>query len=290
MKKIGPNSPSNNSLVDFKKTVIDFYHFHKRHFPWRDIENPYFILVSEIMLQQTQAPRVIEKFNEFITEFPTINTLAKASNEEVLRVWQGLGYNRRGIFLKKSAEKIVSEYEGIVPTNVEDLQKLPGIGYNTACAIVAFAFNKPVVFIETNIRTVFIHRFFTDKESVNDKDILPIIEKVLQAPYLPTDYAENDNIDPRDWYYALMDYGVYLKKSFKNPSRKSSSYSKQSKFDGSRRQVRGEIIRLLLERKILSKKDLFSLINREELEIAEILAGLEKEGMITFKNQVYTIA
>lgn len=288
--RIGPESPSINSLVDFKKTVLDFYYFHKRHFPWRDIENPYFILVSEIMLQQTQAPRVIEKFNEFITEFPTINTLAKASSEEVLRVWQGLGYNRRGIFLKKSAEKIVSEYEGIVPNNVEDLQKLPGIGHNTACAIVAFAFNKPVVFIETNIRTVFIHRFFTDKESVNDKDILPIIEKVLQVTYLPTDYAENDKVDPRDWYYALMDYGVYLKKAFKNPSRKSSSYSKQSKFDGSRRQVRGEIIRLLLDRKTLSKKDLFSLINREESEIAKILSGLEKEGMITFKNQVYTIA
>lgn len=283
MRKIGSTSLSNNSLADFIKTIIDFYHFHKRYFPWRDIENAYFILVSEVMLQQTQAPRVITKFNEFITVFPTIYSLAKASNEEVLKVWQGLGYNRRGIFLKKTAEKIVSEYDGIVPNNTTELQKLPGIGYNTACAIVAFAFNKHVVFIETNIRTVFIHRFFTDADSVNDKDILPLIDKVLQNP-------EARKIDIRNWYYALMDYGVYLKKKFKNPSRKSNSYAKQSKFNGSRRQVRGEIVRLLLEKKTLSKKDLFSLINRKESEIAEILAGLEKEGMISFKNQVYTIA
>lgn len=279
----GLGSHSKHSLETFIKIVIDFYHFHKRHFPWRDIENPYFILVSEIMLQQTQAPRVIEKYNEFIGVFPSVESLARASNEEVLRVWQGLGYNRRGIFLKKTAEKIVSEHGGIVPSNIETLTTFPGIGYNTACAIAAFAFNMPVVFIETNIRTVFIHHFFADKEAVDDKDILPIIEKVLRAPGAR-------KMSPRDWYYALMDYGVYLKKEFKNPSRKSSSYSKQSKFEGSKRQVRGEIIKLLLERKSIFKKDLLPLIDREESEIIQILSSLEKEGMITFKNQVYTIA
>lgn len=272
-----------NSAETFIKTVIDFYHFHKRHFPWRDIENPYFILVSEIMLQQTQAPRVIEKYEEFIRTFPTIESLAKASNESVLRVWQGLGYNRRGIFLKKTAEKIVSEHDGIVPSDIEVLTTFPGIGYNTACAIAAFAFNKQVVFIETNIRTVFIHHFFANKESVNDKDILPIIEKVLQAPGA-------GSLDSRNWYYAFMDYGVYLKKNFKNPSRKSSTYSKQSKFEGSKRQIRGEIIRLLLERKSLTIGDVHSQIDRKESEIEEILSSLKKEGMITFKNQVYTIA
>lgn len=276
-------SSSENSVETFIKTVIDFYHFHKRHFPWRDIENPYFILVSEIMLQQTQASRVIEKYEEFIRTFPTVESLAKASNESVLQVWQGLGYNRRGIFLKKTAEKIVSEHDGIVPSDIEVLTTFPGIGYNTACAIAAFAFNKPVVFIETNIRTVFIHHFFASKESVNDKDILRIIEKVLQAPGACS-------LDSRNWYYALMDYGVYLKKNFKNPSRKSSTYSKQSKFEGSKRQIRGEIIRLLLERKSLTLGDVRSQIDRKESEIEEILSSLKKEGMITFKNQVYTIA
>ncbi|MGB4966256.1 MAG: A/G-specific adenine glycosylase [Microgenomates group bacterium] len=276
---------SEKPLLVFKKAVYDFYHFHKRHFPWRDIDNPYFILVSEIMLQQTQAHRVIEKYEEFIKLFPTVQSLADASNESVLRVWQGLGYNRRGIFLKKTAQQITTDYHGVVPDDIEQLQKLPGIGYNTACAIAAFAFNKPVVFIETNIRTVFIHHFFTSKESVNDKDILLIIKKALLSTT-----SGDENLDPRNWYYALMDYGVYLKKNFKNPSRKSSSYSKQSKFEGSKRQVRGEIIKLLLERKSLSKVELLSLIDREELEIIEILSSLEKEGMITHKNQVYTIA
>lgn len=284
---MSPSSTNNRfhskAFSEFNETVIEFYRFHKRHFPWRDIENPYFILVSEIMLQQTQAPRVIEKYEEFIRTFPTVESLAKASNESVLRVWQGLGYNRRGIFLKKTAEKIVLEHGGNVPSDIELLITFPGIGFNTACAIAAFAFNKPVVFIETNIRTVFIHHFFTNKESVNDKDILPIINKVLQAPGA-------HSLDSRNWYYALMDYGVYLKKNFKNPSRKSSSYTKQSKFVGSKRQARGEIIRLLLEQKSLTLSDALSQINREKSEIEEILSSLKKEGMITFKNQVYTIA
>lgn len=273
------------SVAAFKKMVIYFYHFHKRHFPWRDIQNPYFILVSEIMLQQTQAPRVIEKYKEFIKVFPTVQSLAHASNEEVLRVWQGLGYNRRGLYLKKIAEKITTIFNGTIPDDVEILSTFPGIGYNTACAIAAFAFNKPVVFIETNIRTVFIHHFFADKNSVNDKDILPLVTQALH-----TNASTKTAIAPKDWYYALMDYGVYLKKHFKNPSRKSVSYSKQSKFEGSKRQVRGEIIRLLLQRGKISRSDLLSLINREEFETVEILTSLQKEGMITCKNQVYTIA
>ncbi len=273
------------SLAAFKKLVIDFYHFHKRHFPWRNIQNPYFILVSEIMLQQTQTSRVTEKYKEFIKVFPTIQSLASASNEEVLRQWQGLGYNRRGLFLKKTAEKITTTYNGTIPDDIEILTTFPGIGYNTACAIVAFAFNKPVVFIETNIRTVFIHHFFADKNSINDKDILPLVTRALH-----TNVSTQTTITPQDWYYSLMDYGVYIKKHFKNPSRKSNSYSKQSKFEGSKRQVRGEIIRLLLQRGTISKNELLSLINREEFETVEILASLQKEGMITCKNQVYTIA
>ncbi len=220
------------------------------------------------MLQQTQAPRVIEKYNEFIKRFPTVKDLAIASNSDVLAAWQGLGYNRRALFLKKSAEKIVSDYHGIVPSKIEELITLPGIGHNTACAIVTFSFNIPTVFIETNIRTVFIHHFFKDTEDVSDKEIIKLVEKTV------------DTDNPRGWYYALMDYGVFLKKEFKNPSRKSKAYLKQSKFEGSRRQVRGEVIRRLLEH----VEDVLDDIDKG------VLDDLEKEKIIKKKNGVYTIA
>lgn len=220
------------------------------------------------MLQQTQAPRVIEKYNEFIARFPTVKDLAVSSNADVLGAWQSLGYNRRALFLKRAAEMIVKDYNGAVPSNIDQLIALPCIGYNTACAIISFAFNKPTVFVETNIRTVFIHHFFSDKEDVSDKEIIKLVEKTVDI----------DN--PRGWYYALMDYGVYLKKEFKNPSRKSKAYTKQSKFEGSKRQVRGKVIRQLLEQKAATLDDIDK----------EVVADLEKEGLIKKKGAVYTIA
>lgn len=264
--------------MQFKKTVLEFYRYKKRIFPWRETSNPYFILVSEIMLQQTQAPRVIEKYREFIEKFPTIQSLAKSSNTQVLATWQGLGYNRRALYLKQIANTLVENYSGRVPREIDELTKLPGIGYNTACAIVAFAFNSPTVFIETNIRTVFIHFFFKDSPTVSDKDILPLVEETL------------DRNNPRDWYYALMDYGTFLKKEFKNPSRKSKTYAKQAPFEGSNRQLRGKILKLLLENKHLSQEEINNQLPLESTRIEKVLKDLEKEQFINKSNSVYTIA
>jgi len=226
------------------------------------------------MLQQTQAHRVIAKYNKFIQLFPTVESLAKASNIEVLRVWQGLGYNRRALFLKKSAEIICEKYTGKIPRIVEKLTGLPGIGYSTACAIATFAYNIPTVFIETNIRTVFIHFFFKEKENVSDQEILELVTKTV------------DKNNPRDWYYALMDYGVFLKKKYKNPSRKSKSYSKQSRFEGSKRQLRGNIVKLLLEKKRLRLME----IDGDLETVKKVMEELEKEKLIKRKGSVYTIA
>lgn len=233
------------------------------------------------MLQQTPAPRAVEKYKQFIRRFPTVKDLAVASNTDVLQMWQGLGYNRRALYLKKSAEIIVSKYSGIIPDEIEVLDELPGIGFNTASAIVSFAFNKPTIFIETNIRTVFIHFFFNGKEHVSDTEILPLVEKTV------------DKKNPRGWYYALMDYGAYLKKNFKNPSRKSKTYTKQTRFKGSKRQLRGYIVKLILERKRMNVRDIYRYIidihgDRDMVNV--VLGDLEKEGLIKKGKRVYTIA
>jgi A/G-specific adenine glycosylase len=235
--------------------------------PWRENTDFYWVLVSEVMLQQTQVNRVLQKFPEFITAFPTIEALARASIEEVLRVWQGLGYNRRALNIKKAAELIARE--GMA----QDLTVLPGIGANTAGSITAFACNKPVVFIETNIRRVFIHHFFADAEGIHDQELIPLVEATL------------DSNNVREWYWALMDYGTELAKTVPNPNRRSKHYTKQSKFEGSDRQVRGEIVRQLLQ----APRSLAELIALDA-RVERILPVLIKEGFVTKRGQRYTLA
>lgn len=224
------------SKNNFKQDVWDYYKKNKRDFPWRNTTDPYKILVSEMMLQQTQVLRVIPKYIEFLEHFPNIRQLANAGQADVLKVWQGLGYNRRALYLKKLAEIVIKNYNAIIPTDEKELIKLPGIGKNTAGAILAFSFNIPVIFIETNIRRVFIHFFFKDRTEISDKEILLLIEQTV------------DRDDPKNWYYALMDYGAYLAKAEINPNRKSKHYTKQSQFKGSLRETRGIILKRLLEK------------------------------------------
>ena len=221
---------SPKQIRDFQKLVWGFYKANGRDFVWRRTTNPYHIVVSEIMLQQTQTSRVAEKFPEFLKKFPTFKTLAASTPAEVILVWQGLGYNRRALFLRELARTVVSEYKGKLPQDPEELIKLPGIGKNTAGSVAAFAFNAPTVFIETNIRSVFLHHFFPGQTNIPDSDLIPLIAASVHQ----------DN--PREWYWALMDLGVFIKKSQPNPSRASKHHTKQSKFIGSKRQVRGAIL------------------------------------------------
>jgi len=226
--------PSNNdSTRDFKKHVWEFYEKNKRVLPWRNVNNPYEIFISEVMLQQTQVQRVIPKYENWVREFPDFKILSQASLQKVILFWSGLGYNRRAKFLLDSARIISTEWKGAIPQDPELLIQLPGIGKATAASIVVFSYNKPIPFIETNIRRVFIHEFFKNNNNVTDKQILELVIKTL------------DNNNPREWYYALMDYGAHLGKTIPNPNRKSKNYSKQSTFEGSSRQVRGEILKIL---------------------------------------------
>ncbi len=229
------------------------------------------------MLQQTQVARVIEKYTEFLKAFPSVEALANASLAEVLRVWQGMGYNRRARYLRDAAQKIASEHRGRVPKTEQELRTLPSIGHYTANAILAFAHNEPRVFIETNIRRAFIHHFFGNKRKVSDKNILPLVEATL------------DHKNPREWYYALMDYGAHLPKiARKNPNTQSKHYVKQSAFKGSLRELRGKIIRILAE-----KPETFIALKRvcgNDLRTKEALDALVKDKLIKYEKRKYQLA
>ena len=210
----------------FRTIVYRNYKKYGRDFPWRHTKNPYHIFVSEIMLQQTQADRVIEKYKQFLKTFPTIQKLGDATTKKIYGTWKGLGYNRRALSLKRTAQIIAKEHDGKIPNQRDVLEGLPGIGPYTASAILVFAFKEAVPVIETNIRTVYIYHFFKNRKEVTDKEILLLIEKNM------------DRINPSLWYTALMDYGAFLKKSQGNFSKKSITYAKQTPFKGSRREVR----------------------------------------------------
>jgi A/G-specific adenine glycosylase len=268
-----------NTIAPFQEFVWNFYRQNKRDFVWRTTDNPYYILVSEIMLQQTQTHRVITKYEEFIAAFSTFESLAAAPLRDVLSVWQGLGYYRRARFLHQTAQIVVNEYGGVLPQDPKILQMFPGIGPNTAGSIVAFAFNEPTVFIETNIRTVFIHSFFCDSNAtVSDKELMPLIAQSV------------DHYNPREWYYALMDYGVYLKSRQVNPSRRSAHYSKQSKFEGSDRQIRAKILKVVVNEDKISHEQLVKIINDDGNRVEKIVAQLLAEKLIQKTvNHIYSI-
>lgn len=219
---------------DFRELVWQKGRELYRDMLWRDKPTLYYVLVSEIMLQQTQVERVRVKFAEFIAKFPTIQQLSEASLAEVLAVWSGLGYNRRAKFLHEAAKRVVHDFNGELPTTVSALVSLPGVGANTAGAVLAYSYNQPVVFIETNIRTVYFHHFFEDQPQVSDKELRRLVEATLDAEH------------PREWYWALMDYGAVLKKQGAGRLDKSKHYKKQTPLKGSVREVRGAILKRLI--------------------------------------------
>ncbi len=277
---------------NFIKVVWAHYKKHGRKLPWRFVRTSarggqaYRIFVSEIMLQQTQVDRVIPKYTSFVKKFPNFEKLGRAPLKKVLLAWQGLGYNRRALNLKRAAEIILSKHAGALPRSYDDLVALPGVGPYTAKALRTFVWNEPEVFIETNIRSVFIHHFFSRSKKVSDAKLMPLIKKTL------------DTKNPREWYYALMDYGSHLKRTNINPSRKSAHHTKQSKFEGSRRELRGAILRMIHNQKTITVANIeqktFRLAQgkqkRSVQEIKSVLNDLQKEGFIKYERRCFHIA
>lgn len=262
----------------FQTFVRDYYHQEGRDFSWRRTRDPYEILVSEVMLQQTPTGRVEKKYPEFLQSFPTVHDLAEAGFDDVLSLWRGLGYNRRAKSLKRSAEIIVDEHSGEVPRDLDELMELPGVGKSTASGVLAFAYDEPVVFVEVNIRRVFIYFFFPDREKVRDREMLPLVDGTL------------DRDDPRSWYYGLMDYGVTLKERHSDLHRKSARYRKQAPFEGSDRQIRGQILRLLLDQKSSTAKEIRQSLDAESDRVEENLCNLVEEGMVREQEGTYRVS
>lgn len=269
---------SSESIDAFKEAVYSNYEKNKRVFPWRTNTNPWGILVSEFMLQQTQTERVLDYWEKWIDRWPSPRIFHKASLEDALRAWNGLGYNRRCYFLKDTARRIVREYDGEIPDRPKDLEELPGIGPYTARAVPCFAYNVPSVFIETNIRAAVLHFFFKEGNRVKDKELVPILKACL------------DQDDPRTWYWALMDYGAALKNVTDNPNHRSAHYSRQTPYDGSFRQLRGAVMRALLEGGPAGKKNLQkrSGIESEE-ELYQVVEALKNDYLVAEMEGIYRI-
>lgn len=259
---------SAEQIAEFQQTVLAKGRELYREMPWRSDTTPYFILLSEIMLQQTQVPRVMQKFAEFIEAFPTLEDLAHADFQEVLAHWSGLGYNRRARFLHQTAQKIVDN--GSFPTDEAFLRSCPGIGENTAASILVYAFNQPLIFLETNVRTVLIYTFLHNQTEKIDESVLHDLAKQSL-------YAEN----PRQWYWALMDYGTYLKKTEGNFNKMSKKHTTQSKFEGSFRQKRAAVLRCLLQKGPLDVSEISELIGYDLSLVQELIDALQKDKMVT---------
>ena len=283
--------PTPQRLLIFKRTIWSHYAKHKRPMPWRDNTSLYYVVVSEVMLQQTQVSRVLNKFETFVKRFPDFRSLAQARTRDVLKEWKGLGYNRRALYLKEVAENYVQTFghnrsrqtsKSLHFSQLKWLEatRLPGLGPNTVGAIKAYTFNTPSVFVETNIRSAIIHFFYKNsKAKIHDEDIVPILSHLLKDPRIGR--------NPREWYWALMDYGSYLKKEFPNPSRKSAHHTRQKPFKGSNREARSHILEL-----IMRKPTQFIEIARHvgEKNLEKNLADLTREGFLNEKGGRYRIA
>ena len=260
---------------------------HHRDLPWRDLDDPYLVLVSEVMLQQTQVSRVLGRWQDWLDTFPTLDSLAAAPQALVLEKWQGMGYNRRALNLKRAADRCLDAFSGRIPRSREDLLSLPGVGPATAAGVRVFAFQEPEVYLETNVRTVFLHEFFPGVDQVPDRELIPLVQASC-----PMD-------DPRAWYYALLDYGAYLKSILPNPSRRSRHYSKQSPFQGSRRQKRAFLLRYLISHPGSAAQELTEALNEVEMaagrgpckngEVEGILADLQSEGFIDCGSEGWSL-
>lgn len=261
---------SQKEIRSFQNKIFSWYSLNKRDLPWRKTRDAYHILVSEVMSQQTQINRVIPKYEQWMKFFPTLSDLERGKTSDVLRIWSGLGYNRRALNLKKTAETLVRTNNGIFPENEKQLVKLPGIGTYTARAILCFSYNQQFAVLDTNVRKVILTQF--SHVSVKEGEVQQIANELL-----PRGKAY-------EWNQALMDYAQKMLKKEK------ITIPKQSTFIGSHRYYRGRVLKLLLEKKEVKTKELGILLKgdfseRDEQWLQSLVSELSCEGFITVHNE-----
>jgi len=267
------------SLHEFRSRILAFYELHGRRFIWRETTDPYRILLSEVMLQQTQTSRVLPKYELFLTLWPTFADLAAGSLDALLYHWKGLGYNRRALNLRKSA-KMTESWGWTIPDDPALIATLPGVGKATAAALLAFCYQKKSIYLETNIRRVLLTCFFPHQEAVKDRQLEELLGLLAEGV-----------TDMKSWYYALMDYGVLLKQLLPNANVRSAHYTKQSAFENSNRQIRGQLIHLLSDTGAKEKDHIIALLSSfDEERIHACLQQLQNEGFVQEQEGVYRIA
>ena len=287
-----------SDLAGFRARVLAQGRALYRDLPWRRTTDPYEIWVSEVMLQQTQVSRVDGRWQRWLERFPSVHALAATQAADVLAEWQGMGYNRRALALHRAAQTVASEYGGVFPADARSLEALPGIGPATAAGILAFAYDLPGVYLETNVRAVFLHELFPGAVGVPDRELVPLVRVTCPAG------SDDPHDDPRTWYYALLDYGYELKRSGHNAARRSATHVRASKFEGSRRQKRAELVRLLLAARDAGAPGAtadelaagLTAVEREagrdEVDLAlveSILADLAKEGFCAQEGELWRV-
>ncbi len=256
-------------ISKFQHKILDWYDKNQRDLPWRKTRDPYAILVSEVMSQQTQINRVMEKYEQWMDLFPTLRDLADAKTSDILTMWSGLGYNRRALYLQKAAKIIKETYHGEFPKYGIELLQLPGIGEYTASAIRCFAFNEQIAVIDTNVRKVISIHFFNgispSKAALKD----------FATKLLPPQKAY-------EWNQALMDYAAMELHEYK------ISIPKQSKFIGSNRYYRGSMVKMLVANKKLSIHFLQKHFEKEiSLDrINEVINSLVKDQLVEYEEGV----
>ena len=290
----GPDAaPLCADVTEFVARVLEQGTACHRDLPWRHTTDAYAILVSEVMLQQTQVARVVPKYEAWLRRFPTLDALACASLEGVLLAWRGLGYNRRAIALKRTAEQVSDNYGGQLPATEEELRQLPGVGHSTAAGVVVFAHDLPAVYLETNVRAVFLHEWFASRDEVSDREITPLVRTAVGE-------AMRQGVGPREWYSAVLDYGAHLKRTVPNPSRRSAAHSRQSRFEGSRRQKRAWLLHAVADMSGLSAEQLaheLATVERAagrqapaEEDVTHILRDLARDGFLVERGGRWLIA
>lgn len=266
------------AIDHFCRSVWEYYRLHGRKLPWRETRDPYAILVSEIMLQQTPVKRVLQKYKPFLDLFPDLTSLSRGPFSQVLSAWMGLGYNRRALALHRAACVLVSKFGGCIPGDRQALLGLPGVGPATASAVCIFAYDQPLPLIETNIRSALLFHFFPGREGIHDRELLPLVHLTLAR--------EN----PRLWYYALMDYGAFIKAVHGNPGRSSVHYGRQSTFAGSRRELRAAVLRVLLAAApcplpATTVHSSLPLPGRDLTETTAVLEELVRDGLVSAETR-----
>jgi A/G-specific adenine glycosylase len=264
-------------IQSFQKHIFSWWKTHRRDLPWRHTHDPYAIYVSEVMLQQTQVSRVIEKYQEFLSAFPTVQTLYASPLSDILKIWKGLGYNRRAGYLKQTIDAIVKQYKGVFPKKDTELLQMKGLGIYTARAICIFAYKQDIAAVDTNIRQIISHYFFHDIQP-SVKDIQTVADQLVPKG------------KSWEWHQALMDYGALEMKGVKDKIKKKRNHI--TPFHKTDRYFRGRIVDLLREEK-RERAEIIDYMKKtyalEETKTLRLLFGLKHDGLITISESYISL-